>query len=352
MEMGVNRNNENDPSSEKVHIGRGTGSRPIMRRSTLKNSLRKNALNTQKTATESENGASSGEKTSKISRVLAFNLSFLSSNNKRGSNHGGGIGNGIIGGGKKMKKNAALAESKDIHDDGVEEDPVVALFQARTTQRVRFSLEGITSGGASVNSGGNSSDYHQQPQTKHYEKFTSCDSNDDDNNGDTGLRTGDAGAGGASGSSNANKSIRSFMKRALFSNVSSSNNVGGRMSRRSSKGGEDSSSSNDDFDAVVAKEIEKAMKSGDPDMVWGGTNAKTATTLAMQEVTVGGRKIKADSTLTGASTFVEKEETRAQVIKLLNKATRAQYVHFRYEYAVKCCVRGMYDYIDVHNPHL
>ena len=42
--------------------------------------------------------------------------------------------------------------------------------------------------------------------------------------------------------------------------------------------------------------------------------------------------------------FVEQPETRARVIKLLNKATRAQYVHFRYEYSVKCCMKGTADF--------
>jgi hypothetical protein len=41
-----------------------------------------------------------------------------------------------------------------------------------------------------------------------------------------------------------------------------------------------------------------------------------------------------------SSTFAEQGEVRSQVNVLLNKANRAHHMHFRYEYAIKCCMKG------------
>jgi hypothetical protein len=40
------------------------------------------------------------------------------------------------------------------------------------------------------------------------------------------------------------------------------------------------------------------------------------------------------------SQFVEQKQVRSQVNVLLNKASRAHHVHHRYEYAIKCCMKG------------
>jgi tetratricopeptide (TPR) repeat protein len=39
--------------------------------------------------------------------------------------------------------------------------------------------------------------------------------------------------------------------------------------------------------------------------------------------------------------FQESSEVKASVLKLLNKSRRAQFLHYRYPYAVKCCVRAI-----------
>jgi hypothetical protein len=45
-------------------------------------------------------------------------------------------------------------------------------------------------------------------------------------------------------------------------------------------------------------------------------------------------------TSSATSAFAEQGEVRSQVNVLLNKANRAHHVHFRYEYAIKCCMKG------------
>lgn len=172
-------------------------------------------------------------------------------------------------------------DTDDIKSDS-EEDPVMALFRSRTTQRVRFALEG---------GGGSTSQQDHDPSTATSSSVSS-----------------------RSEGSTPQPGISKFMKGALFGNTTYNNKT--------------KSDEEDEFDSVVAKEIEQA-KLSQTEMVWESSDAGA-------EMVRTQSSEKRDITLS----FVEHTETRARVIKLLNKATRAQAVHFRYAYAVKCCMKG------------
>jgi len=186
-------------------------------------------------------------------------------------------------------KKSALAESRDS-DDQMEDDPVVALFRSRTTQRVRFSLE---------------TEQTQQPK---YEKVD--------------VEKEPSASSGAHSNSAGSLSIKKFMKGALF----------GRKSKDSFEGLE--------FDEVVAKEIESA-KENDPEMVWESAHAAAGAEEIVRTKANGNADGRGGSSESLTVSFTESKETRAQVIKLLNKACRAQFVHFRYELAVKYCMKAL-----------
>lgn len=82
----------------------------------------------------------------------------------------------------------------------------------------------------------------------------------------------------------------------------------------------------DETEAGVQKEIDDATK----EVVWASATSPSSNQDFVR--TKSGRV---------AVSFTEDPETRAKVMKLLNKARRAQCVHFRYEYAVKCHVKAM-----------
>jgi tetratricopeptide (TPR) repeat protein len=181
-------------------------------------------------------------------------------------------------GGRKSK------QSIDVDgEDVAEDDPVISLFAARATQRVRFSLEG----------------------TEPKEKKASTDGN----------------GGLEKISPTAGTNIKKFMKGALFG----SSKVGkeGRLE--------------DEFEREAAREIEKAKK--ELEMVWESAERTPDGSEVVQVRTKSQQRKLGASELTVS--FTENAQTRANVIKLLNKARRAQYVHYRYEYAVKCYVKAL-----------
>jgi tetratricopeptide (TPR) repeat protein len=173
------------------------------------------------------------------------------------------------------RKNKQLSDI-DV-DDVAEDDPVISLIAARTTQRVRFSVEGM------------------EPKEK--------------NATDGALEKTSPTAG---------TNIKKFMKGALFGN----SKVGkeGRLE--------------DEFEREAAREIALAKEL---EMVW--ESAGTPGSEAVQVRTKSQQRQLGSGDLTVS--FAENAQTRANVIKLLNKARRAQYVHYRYEYAVKCYVKAL-----------
>lgn len=174
-------------------------------------------------------------------------------------------------GGRKNKSGSDIGV-----DDVAEDDPVISLFAARTTQRVRFSLEGMEPKEKKATDGS-------------FEKT----------------------------SPTAATNIKKFMKGALFGN---------------SKVGKEG----EEFEREAAREIEKAKK--DSEMVWESAGTPDGSEV-VQVRTKSQQKQIGSGELTVS--FTENGQTRANVIKLLNKARRAQYVHYRYEYAVKCYVKAL-----------
>jgi len=175
-------------------------------------------------------------------------------------------------------------KADDVAAPVVEDDPVIQLFAARTTQRVRFSLEGME---PKQKKAADASSPEKMPPTL--------------------------------ASNNASFNIKKFMKGALF---------GGRPGKGGVEGG-----LNDEFEREAAREIEKAKK--DSEMVWESAETPDGSEV----VKTKSQRLLSTGELTVS--FTENSLTRANVIKLLNKARRAQYVHYRYEYAVKCYVKAL-----------
>jgi tetratricopeptide (TPR) repeat protein len=84
----------------------------------------------------------------------------------------------------------------------------------------------------------------------------------------------------------------------------------------------------DEFERDMAHELESAMSDGG--IEWEN-----------EVVPLMGTVAASDEISISSPGFVEDMTVRAQVTKLLNKAARARHVFFRYEYAVKVCLRAL-----------
>jgi tetratricopeptide (TPR) repeat protein len=108
---------------------------------------------------------------------------------------------------------------------------------------------------------------------------------------------------------NAGTNVTSFMSRALFGSPKPSKKLDEEMKRE-----------------VAALDGSLVWESADtptgPEVIHTNTNEKRK-----------GAEIMVS--------FTEDEKARAKVVKLLSKARRAEHVHFRYDYAVKCYVKSL-----------
>ena len=178
---------------------------------------------------------------------------------------------------KKTKEKAPITSGQDDNSaEGSDDDPVMEIFEKRSTQRVTFAVEG---GDA-------------KPSRRPKERR-------------------DKSPPPSSGPISPSSSIKKFMKGALFS------------SGKGNKGG-----ASDDFDQTLKKEIDLARK--DSGLAWEDDDGSKASDIVRQR-----------SKKRSAAKFVEDEVVRANVTKLMNKARRAQKVHFRYEYAVNCYIKAL-----------
>ncbi|KAL7561693.1 hypothetical protein ACA910_016455 [Epithemia clementina (nom. ined.)] len=217
---------------------------------------------------------------------------------------GAGNGSRSLAAESSPKGTSSINSSKKDSEEesyrcGSDEDPVVKLFEQRTTQRVRFTLEGVgnddmpPSKPSEQQQEEQQHQQHQKQQKQHFQGRLKSSSHPSAHNGNS------------PPTSPNRKTISRFMKGALFG--------GNNKAERAA------------VDAEVARELESVKR----ELVW--ENTATAT---------GGEMVRTQpGELT--TTFLEDPQTRAKVIKLLNKARRAQYVHFRYEYAVKCYVKAL-----------
>ncbi len=174
-----------------------------------------------------------------------------------------------------MKVSKAADHDDDDDIPHAEEDPVIQIFESRNTQRVRFALEG--------------NEAPTKPLVTTEKKYE--DSSTDE-----------------SKTSGAN--IKQFMSRALFGSTKSSNKL------------------NEEMKAEVAS-------LGGGSLVW--ESAATSTGPEVIHTTKSFNSGAESSEL--RLSFTEDPKARAKVSKLLEKASKAENMYFRYEYAVKCYLR-------------
>lgn len=298
---------EDSDSNEEKKVDDTPKSKATSKKPLLRSSLRASCSKGPNNASNSgKNRVSTKDERRSSSRGKSFGLSSFRSSLKNNTS-----GNDSK---KKTSRRSALADSQDSYE--MEDDPVMAVFKARATQRVRFSLEGMEGGNTPQAS---------QTASKYARVNVEISAN-----------------GSVSSNTSTNGSsfnIKKFMKGAL------------RLKSTNAKDGERDdygTGSSEDFDAVMAKEIEVA-KNDNADMVWesaqGSAGSEEVVYTKRNILPISGKgkqTVKAEQNQPLSVSFTEDSETRAQVIKLLNKSCRAQYVHFQYEYSVKCCVRGKF----------
>ena len=193
-------------------------------------------------------------------------------------------------------EDSSNVEENDVEPSSAEADPVITIFQKRNTQRVRFRLGGD---GESVISGGDS------------EKKDGADRKVEDSSG-------------ANNNSSSAGNIKQFMSRVLFLN---------------SKSGSGATSSKKLSEEEMKREVTEL---GGGSLIW-----ESATTPTGPEVihTKNNRSTRKSQETTGTPeltvSFTEDPKARVAVAKLLSKASKAEHSHFRYEYAVKCCLKAL-----------
>lgn len=175
------------------------------------------------------------------------------------------------------QKNKAATDSENG------DDPVMALFAARNTQKVRFSLEGSS----------------MEQHFDHEEKKSDTDDFPDRQK--------------CRGQESGSQNIKKFVKGALF-------------------GKHKSNKDSEEFDRDMAIEIESARM--DPAIEWESEDDHAGLNAIHFETRVSSKS-------SVASPFIEDKKVCANITKLLNKSTRARYVFFRYEYAVKVCMNAL-----------
>lgn len=192
------------------------------------------------------------------------------------------------------------------------DDPVMAVFQSRYKNRVRWALD-------------------DQPVAEEYsprKKATEDVPADNGKDGkeevngsilaEEGIDSSPSPATSGKAATSSSGSIKRFVTGALFG------------------GGSRSAASDKEFQQEVAKEVE-AQK----DLVWESNSDSPdgGEVLYTRQRKNAGSNSDQSEQLT--ISFTEKPKTRATVLKLMKKGRRAQTVYYRYDYAVKYFVRAM-----------
>jgi len=165
-----------------------------------------------------------------------------------------------------------------------DEDPVMALFQERSRQRVRFCIEG-----------------------EEHEKESKESSNKKERPSSPPLS--------ASSDDKHAFNIKTFMNRTLFKNGSTPN----------------AAESENAAEVEARKEIDSSPFIWEsPELDIGGVSPEVVHTTA-EATRKGDIKVS----------FTENLDVRNQVLKMLDKGRRAQFSHFRYEYAVKTYMKAL-----------
>lgn len=197
-----------------------------------------------------------------------------------------GIGRRIscrFGDKRKQKGFVKVAEDEEEDDEPPppELDPVVQIFESRNTQRVRWALEGVESDPNTVAESSPAETASTKPP----------DAISPDNSKQSGAH------------------IKQFMSKALFGSS--------KPSKR------------------LDEEMQAEVASLGGSLVW-----ESAETPTGPEV-IHTSKQSNSTTSELLLSFTEDPKARTTVAKLLEKARKAEHLHFRYEYAVKCYLKAL-----------
>eukprot|EP00522_Entomoneis_paludosa_P010575 CAMPEP_0172450300 /NCGR_PEP_ID=MMETSP1065-20121228/8700_1 /TAXON_ID=265537 /ORGANISM="Amphiprora paludosa, Strain CCMP125" /LENGTH=1087 /DNA_ID=CAMNT_0013202079 /DNA_START=338 /DNA_END=3601 /DNA_ORIENTATION=- len=206
---------------------------------------------------------------------------------------------------KEQPYSYEVEEDEDEDEEG--KDPVVRLFEDRTTQRVRFALVDH-----------NETDRDVSPPRARQRGGGGSEHPEEDDESGSGRHTNSPTSSGRS------FSLKRFMKGALFG----------------AGGGDDANANKRERDALDA-EVQREIDQVKHEIVWESTETDTGGEIVVTATAAAAKQSSNSSTASNIVTFQEDPNIRKEVIKLLNKARRAQYVHFRYEYAVKCYMKAL-----------
>lgn len=212
------------------------------------------------------------------------------------------------------------SEDEELAQAGESDDPVMAVFQSRYKNRVRWALDDQPV----------AEEY--TPRKKEEEKADDNDNDTDENEAeavDSALPTEEAldtetlpdPALASKAGNNSSGNIKKFVTGALFG------------------GGHKSATSDKEFQREVAKEVE-----AEKDLIWESNNDSPdggeVLYTSQRRIGGGGQPEHHEGSQLTIS-FTEKPKTRYAVLKIIKKGRRAQSVYYRYDYAVKYFVRAL-----------
>ncbi|KAL3912971.1 MAG: hypothetical protein SGARI_000887, partial [Bacillariaceae sp.] len=293
-----------------------------LRSSSSDRTLRRSSLNksTKVSFSDDNNASDSDDNKSKKSRKATFTKSasdskLLKRSNKNKENKTNSTSSqspsrkwnlgkrfSLFGGdGNKNSGNSSNSKHRksgygNLQEDDLDEaatpaeaDPVLQLFESRNKQRVRFTLEGD-----------DSSAYNPAVE----KAMSPSDGREDAN--DEKLSPERHGGNGAN--------LKQFMSRTLF---------GGSNKTASTK-------------KLLEDEMKREVREiSDSSLIWESASTPTD---GPEVIHTHSSNEKQEELLLS---FTEDSKARAAVTKLLGKAQRAELIHFRYEYAVKCYLKAV-----------
>lgn len=272
---------------------------------------------------EDESGSTHRKSSSWSGLRFGKRFSLFGSSGSTGGEHG--KRNSRNGYGTLDESNNNNNNDEDVDSPtAAEVDPVMTIFESRNTQRVRFTL-GNDGGGDSVMSGDVSGDNSTavgggSPQRR--DNNTSIAKNGGENYNNN------------NGGNNSAGNIKQFMSRALFGS--------------SSKSGSPSNKK------ISEEEMKQEVKElGGGSLIWESAATPTGPEVIHTKNNASSRNRESYNNNSNNNSnqqmatpelllsFTEDPKARVAVAKLLSKARKAEHIHFRYEYAVKCYLKAL-----------
>ena len=237
--------------------------------------------------------------------------------------------------GKRRNGYGTLDDSNNINDDDVDaptaveaDDPVMTIFESRNTQRVRFTLGNDGGNSSVINNGvcvGENTSNNTNKKSKNKEIRGDSEGQNHLQKRYSSSTTKGCENGYVSGNGTGN--IKQFMSRALFG--SSANNKSGNTAKKLSE-----------------EEMKQEVKElGGSSLIWESAATPTGPEVIHTKNNRNRVGNYNDHQLMATPelllSFTENPKARAVVSKLLVKAHKAEHMHFRYEYAVKCYLKAL-----------